>query len=159
MTMSTAEKEAMVRAILCAGRHVTHSQIATQVGRSREYVRLVRIGKILAKVLPELPREDATSRTQRCTGCRMFEPGRWGCSLGIPESMDGDGMLQNRYAIECSSYIEDPDAQFSEQEVLQRSLARRVADLRLEGMNRKQICAILRISHEKYTHALRQNRC
>ena len=66
-------------------------------------------------------------------------------------------MLQNRYAIECSSYMDDPNAAFSEQEIMQRSLARRVADMRREGLNRKQICAMLRISHEKYTFALRQH--
>ena len=153
------EKEAIVRAVLSYGKHFTHNDIGRELGISREYVRQVRVGISLANVLPELPREDPTARTQRCSGCRMFDASHWQCSLGIPESTDQDGMLQNRYAIECSSYLEDPNARFSEQEIMQRSLARRVNELRLEGMNRKQICAILRISHEKYTYALRQNRC
>jgi DNA-binding CsgD family transcriptional regulator len=151
------EKEQIVRAVLSRGSHYTHQAIAKELGVSREYVRQIRIGHVLAKVLPELPREDPQARTQRCTGCRMFEPGQWQCSLGIPESIGPDGMLQNRYAIECSSYLEDPNAAFSEQEIMQRSLARRVADMRREGLNRKQICAMLRISHEKYTFALRQS--
>ena len=100
MSATIEEQEAVCLAVLSAPIETTSADLAEQVGRSREFVRQVRLGLRYRNVLPHLERITPTAMTRTCMDCSLFEhrPHRlqstngsgsrvYGhCTIGIPEA-------------------------------------------------------------------------
>jgi hypothetical protein len=94
------EQEEVCRAVLTAPIETTSAALAEQVGRSREFVRQVRLGLRCRQVLPDLERITPDAMARTCVDCALFhhQPGRMQsngnpgarvcgvCTIGIPEA-------------------------------------------------------------------------
>ena len=100
MSATLEEQEAVCRTVLTAPIETTSAALAEQVGRSPEFVRMVRLGLRYANVLPDLERITPAAMTRTCVDCSLFhhQPGRMQnngnpgarvcgvCTIGIPEA-------------------------------------------------------------------------
>ena len=100
MSATFEEQEAVCLAVLSAPIETTSAALAEQVGRSREFVRQVRLGLRCRQILPDLERITPAAMVRTCVDCSLFEhrPHRlqsangsgsriYGhCTIGIPEA-------------------------------------------------------------------------
>jgi hypothetical protein len=108
-----ADQEAVCRAVLTAPIETTSAALAEQVGRSREFVRQVRLGLRCRQVLPDLERITPAAMVRTCVDCALFhyQPGRLQsnngsgsrvcghCTIGIPEAENV------HYARGCGAFV------------------------------------------------------
>jgi hypothetical protein len=94
------DQEAIRLAVLTAPIETTSAALADQVGRSREFVRQVRLGLRYRRILPHLERITPDAMVRTCVDCSLFEhrPHRLKsangsgsrvcghCTIGIPEA-------------------------------------------------------------------------
>jgi len=88
--------ESAVRLVLTSP--LSASQLAPQVGRSKEAVAAIRRGTIHRNTLPELPRWAARYRTISCHDCRHWSHDS--CGMGFPDPID-EGPA---FAADCSVF-------------------------------------------------------
>lgn len=100
MSAAIEEQEAVCLAVLTAPIEITSAALAEQVGRSREFVRQVRLGLRYRRILPDLERITPEAMARSCVDCALFEhrPHRLQsangsgsrvcghCTIGIPEA-------------------------------------------------------------------------
>ena len=100
MSATLEEQEAVCLAVLTAPIETTSAALAEQVGRSREFVRQVRLGLRYRSILPDLERITPEAMARTCVDCKLFEhrPHRLQsangsgshvcghCTIGIPEA-------------------------------------------------------------------------
>lgn len=86
--------------ILLAPRSVSNAELGRQVGVSRELARLVRLGRLHAKLHPELPRWPDSRRGVAGRTCHNCEHWNAGCGYGFPGALE-EGPL---FAMECDLY-------------------------------------------------------
>ena len=100
MSATLKEQEAVCLAVLSAPIETTSAALAEHVGRSREFVRQVRLGLRYRQILPDLERITPQAMARTCVDCALFhhQPGRMQnngspgarvcgvCTIGIPEA-------------------------------------------------------------------------
>ena len=112
---TTAEREAITRAVLEAPASWSLQRVADLVGIHRDTARRIRYGLMNADVVLDLPRLDPKIMRRSCAGCThfSFNPDRrhvvgdviGTCDFEFPESSDIN------YARECNSYWPTPASQ------------------------------------------------
>ena len=113
MSAALEKQEKVCRAVLTAPIETTSAALAERVGRSREFVRQVRLGLRCANILPELERITPAAMTRTCVDCALFhyQPGRLQsnngsgsrvcghCTIGVPEAEN------IHYARGCGAFV------------------------------------------------------
>ena len=106
MSLRTIEgREAMLRAVLAMDPTVSTRDAAEELGIHRSTFVGIRLGKIWADVLPELPRLTQEQTIRRCEACAFWDasvaPGENPCNIKIPERLS----VGPKWARACGTYM------------------------------------------------------
>lgn len=104
--------EDVVRTVLLAPPDLSNTALARQVGRTRQMVSQIRLGRRCENILPELPRADLEQATRTCLTCRLFHHAPYlkrdpmdqrhihgQCTVGYPEAFEN-----HKWARSCEAY-------------------------------------------------------